>query len=216
MEEEQKMKKFKICTIFIILIIFIFSLTSHAGSIDVELLYDDEAMVFVGRIDDFTVTYEEQNYLDTIYNITLTPTVKIKGDVVLNEALSFQEVSTWGLKLEKEKEYFFGKLKDELYIWELDSYRNLFDWEKDDYKEDDLILKERHNGSIEGGIQKFLNDGSFYEAEKKRVEKLETESPFEEKNTKTYIFYSSAFIIFILLLSAGFVYLKNQKRRKQK
>ena len=165
------MKKFKICTALIILMILAFSSVSQAGSIDVELLYDDEAKVFVGRIDDFSVTYEEQNYPNTVYNITLTPTLKIKGNVILEEALTFEEVRTGKLKLEKNQEYFFGNLKNELYIWELESFKNLFDWEKDDYKEDGLILKERHNGSIAGGIQKFLNDGSFYEAEKKRVEK---------------------------------------------
>ncbi len=158
-------------TAFAILIILAFSLISYAGSIDVELLYEDEAMVFVGRIDDFAVTYEEKNYPNTIYNVTLTPTLKLKGNVILDEALVFEEVSTGNLKLEKEKEYFCGKLSETLYIWELDSYENLFDWEKDDYKENDLILKERHNDSIAGGIQKYLNDRSFHEAEKKRAEK---------------------------------------------
>ncbi len=139
-----------------------------AGSIDVDLLSDDKALVFVGVVDDFTITDEEEDYPSTEYLVTITPNKKIKGDVVVDKSMKFEEVRTGKLKLQKNTKYLFGYMSDDLYIWELESYNDLFDWELDDYTKESIILKERHNDSISGGMQALLNDGAFAIAENER------------------------------------------------
>lgn len=143
-------------------------LITFAGSIDVDLVYDDEALVFIGSVDDYIITYEEDDYPNTEYSLTVTPNEKIKGDVEVDKPMNFEKVSTGGLKLQRNTNYLFGYLPQELYIWELESYDDLFDWEKDDYTEKSIILKERHNDTISGGMQRQLNDGSFTRVEEER------------------------------------------------
>ena len=152
----------------IILIIFSMTVTSFAGSIDVDLVYEDEALVFIGTIIDYEITYEEKDYPSTEYTLTLIPDRKIKGDVQIGKSLNFEKVRTGSTKLQKDTKYLFGYVKEELYIWELESYNNLFDWELDDYTDKSIILKERHNDSISGGVQDFLNEGVFERAEIER------------------------------------------------
>ncbi len=162
------MKKF----LSLILLITIFITASSpvfAGSIDMDLVYDDDAMVFIGRISDFTVTHEEKNYPNKVCSITVIPTRKIKGEVTTEKEISFEDVSFGKVVPQKDKEYFFGYLSDELYLWELDSYDNLFSWEIDNYDKKSIILKERHNSSIAEGIQDLLNEGIFETAEIKRL-----------------------------------------------
>ena len=150
------------------LIMFIISLTVFAGSIDVELAYVDEALVFIGSVDDYKITHEEDDYINTEYSLTVTPVRKIKGEVEVNKPISFEKVNGGGLKLQKDTNYLFGYLPDQLYIWELETYNDLFDWELDDYTDASIILKERHNDTISEGMQDFLNNGVFERAEKER------------------------------------------------
>ncbi len=142
-------------------------LIAFAGSIDVDLVYDDEALVFIGTVDEFAITYEENDYPYAEYSLSVTPNKKIKGDVIAGNAMDFENVG-WSKELQKGCNYLFGYMKDELYIWELESYNDLFDWELDDYTEESIILKERHNDTISGGMQHKLNDGSFIRAEEER------------------------------------------------
>ncbi len=161
------MKKI-IYIIFSLLIIHIISLTAFAGSIDIDLINNDDALVFIGSVDDYTITDEEEDYPNTEYSVKITPCKKIKGNVVTDKAMNFDKVRTGKLKLQKNTNYLFGYMSDELYIWELEYYEGLFDWELDDYTKDSIILKERHNDTISGGMQKLLNEGAFELAEKER------------------------------------------------
>ena len=161
------MKKI-ISLIGIIAIMLLTTLTAFAGSIDVDLVADDEALVFIGTIDDYEITDEEEDYPSTEFTLTLTPNQKIKGDVQIGESMSFEKVRTGSLKLQKGTKYLFGYMMDKLNIWELESYDNLFDWELDDYSNESIILKERHNNSIAEGMQDFLNEGVFERAEIER------------------------------------------------
>ncbi len=154
--------------ILLVLIICVISLTVFAGSIDVDLVYDDNALVFIGSVDEYTITDEKKDYPNTEYSLTLTPNRKIKGDVIVGKSMDFEKVSTGKIKLQKGINYLFGYMRNELYIWELQSYNDLFDWELDDYTEESIILKERHNDTISGGMQDFLNEGVFERAEEER------------------------------------------------
>lgn len=158
----------RVLFVFSLLVLNIFSFTSYAGSVDQDLLYDDGAMVFVGVVDDYTITGTEDDYPNTEYSLTVTPSKKIKGDVEVNKPMDFEKVDTYNLKLAKGEEYFFGYTKNQLYIWELDSYDNLFDWEKDSYTKGSIILKERHNDTVSDGVQELLNGGIFERVEEER------------------------------------------------
>lgn len=155
--------------LIIICLLLIVSFNTYAGSIDADLLTDDNAWVFIGTVNDYTVIYEEENYPDTEYNLVLTPTKKIKGEVNIGKSIEFTEVRTGKIKLQKNNEYLFGYLRDNLYIWELEKRENLFDWEKDDFKDESIILKERHNDSISQCMQDLLNTGGFERAETERM-----------------------------------------------
>lgn len=154
--------------LIIICLLLIVSFNTYAGSIDADLLTDDNAWVFIGTVNDYTVIYEEENYPDTEYNLVLTPTKKIKGEVNIGKSIEFTEVRTGKTKLQKNTEYLFGYLMDNLYVWELEKKEDLFDWEKDDYNEKSIILKERHNDSISQCMQDLLNTGGFERAEEER------------------------------------------------
>ena len=161
------MKKI-ISLIGIVAIMLAMTFTAFAGSIDVDLVYEDEALVFIGTIDDYEITHEEEDYPSTEYTLTLTPNQKIKGDVVVDTPMSFEKVRTGSLKLKIDTNYLFGYVKEELYIWELESYNDLLDWEIDDYTAKSIILKDRHSNSISEGMQNFLNEGVFARAEIER------------------------------------------------
>lgn len=173
------MKK-KIFILSLVVLWFI-SFGSYAGSIDHDLLYDDASLVFVGIVDDYTITDTEDDYPNTEYSLTVTPLKKFKGDVEVDKPIDFEKADTYDLKLTKGTEYFFGYIKNELYIWELDSYDNLFEWEIDTYSKDSIILKNRHNDTVSGGVQELLNDGIFERAEEER------QTLGKKKSLKEYI-----------------------------
>ncbi len=157
--------------ILLIILCFLFSaVTTLAGSIDTDLSFYDDALLFIGSVDDYVITDNSYDYPDAEYSLTLIPVKKIKGDVVCGEKLSFENVHSGKLRLRKNINYLFGCLKNQLYIWELEYYDNLFDWEKDDYHKDSIILKDRHNDSISGGMQKMLREGVFEKAEAERLD----------------------------------------------
>ncbi len=186
-------------TTFVITLLFIIFSTAFAGSIDVELLADNEALVFIGCVDDYTVTYEEPNYPNTEYSVTITPHKKLKGDVTTYKSMYFENVETGKIKLKEGTSYLFGYLKNKLYLWELDEYNNLFDWEIGKYTKDSIILKERHNDSISGGMQKLLNDNSFVLAEQKR-QSTNKQITSTDTTQKPLIFIYVILILFILLI----------------
>ncbi|MBE7020935.1 MAG: hypothetical protein E7411_05855 [Ruminococcaceae bacterium] len=156
--------------LFVILCVLLSAVTTQAGSIDTDISFYDDALLFIGSVDDYVITDNSPDYPDTEYSLTLTPVKKIKGDVVPGEKLSFENVHSGKLKLKKNSNYLFGCLKNQLYIWELEYYENLFDWERDDYHKDSIILKDRHNDSISGGMQKMLREGVFEKAEAERLD----------------------------------------------
>lgn len=156
--------------LFVILCVLLSAVTTQAGSIDTDISFYDDALLFIGTVDDYVITDNSPDYPDTEYSLTLTPVKKIKGDVVPGEKLSFKNVHSGKLKLKKNLNYLFGCLKNQLYIWELEYYDNLFDWERDDYHKDSIILKDRHNDSISGGMQKMLREGVFEKAEAERLD----------------------------------------------
>lgn len=160
--------KRKIFILFFVLL-WLFLFTSFAGSIDKELMHDDASLVFIGKVDDYTVTDTEDDYPNTEYSLTVTPLKKLKGDVKVNKPINFEKVDTYDMKLTKDTQYFFGYTKNELYIWELDSYDNLFNWEIDTYTRNSIILKERHNDTVSQGVQEYLNGGIFEKAEEERL-----------------------------------------------
>lgn len=156
--------------LFVILCVLLSAVTTQAGSIDTDISFYDDALLFIGTVDDYVITDNSHNYPDTEYSLTLTVVKKIKGDVVPGEKLSFKNVHSGKLKLKKKLNYLFGCLNNQLYIWELEYYDNLFDWERDDYHKDSIILKDRHNDSISGGMQKMLREGVFEKAEAERLD----------------------------------------------
>ena len=186
-------------TAAVIIMLFVFFPTAFAGSIDMDLLNDDSSLVFIGSVDNYVITHEEQNYPDTEYTLTVTPTKKLKGVLTIGKPTEYKGVHTGKLKLEKNTSYLFGYMKNKLYVWELDEYNNLFDWEIDRYNEDSIILKERHNDSITQGMQKLLNDNSFVLAEQKlQSENEQTPSADMKPKLSAPIFIVT--ILFILLV----------------
>ena len=85
--------KRKIFILFFVLL-WLFSFTSFAGSIDMDLMHDDASLVFIGKVDDYTVTDIEDDYSNTEYSLTVTPLKKLKGDVEVNKPIDFEKVDT--------------------------------------------------------------------------------------------------------------------------
>lgn len=194
-------------------------LIAFAGSIDVDLVYDDEALVFIGSVGKFTITDEEEDYPNTEYSLTVTPNEKIKGDLIVGKSMDFEKVSTGKIRLQKNTNYLFGYMKDVLYIWELESYNDLFDWELDDYTEESIILKERHNNTISGGMQRKLNDGSFTRAEEERhnfVNNTFTDTEDGDSTNKNSIVMFVSIILGIVVMFSTVLYIFKHKKRTNK
>ena len=151
------MKKL-ISFIGIIVIILTMSVSVFAGSIPEDLLSDDNAKVFIGRVENVKlkgeISFSSQAEIDTV---DVIPTVKIKGEVEIGKKETYTRYDSV-LMLEKGKEYLFGYLdENNLSIYEIKSR---------DYKGIKLVNSNKYD--IVQHLEDYLNDGAFAMAEQER------------------------------------------------
>ena len=144
-------------TVFILMLLF--SLTAYGGSIDTDLIYDDSALVFAASLEDFEITYVEDDYPNTVCNIHLKVLKKLKGDIEEGELRTFKDVNFGKIVPEKGMELFVGRLNsNNTYIYALEPIEN-----------GKLVLKERNNQSLAEQMQYFIDEGAYERAEIKRL-----------------------------------------------
>ena len=178
-----------------------------AGSIPEDLLGYDEALVFFGEIVS----------INTDDTITVLPTQKIKGDVEIGTAQTFEKGAvTLGRFSPKKGEQFLMGYYDEnnpLYLLKTTSTDPRT-----------LEITAKTGGGTEERMQKYLNNGDFEQAEIKRLAKLEqtpdsTIVPINaldvqnKENNNIYIYIGV--IVSILAFLALFIVFISKKRGLQ-
>lgn len=124
-----------------------------AGDIPEALLSTDEAMVFIGTVDEFTVENSE------VKTAKVTPSVKIKGEVEVGKSREYTHCDFGGVIPEKGKEYLFG------YINEI----NFYIYEIEQRSQEKIKLKNSDKFDMVERLEDYLNDGVFAMAEKERA-----------------------------------------------
>ncbi len=151
----------KLISIVMILAAFL-SMTTvcFAGSIPEDLLSDDNAKLYIGRVDgrttlaESTLPYEENK---VIY-IDVTPTFKYKGNVEIGVSERHTKHNFGSFIPEKDKEYLFGYLNENnFYIYEIKAR---------DEKSIKLVDSDKHD--MTKRLEDYLNDGAFAMAEQER------------------------------------------------
>jgi len=142
-------------------ILFTMSVSASAGSIPEELLSNNDAKLYIGRVDarttlaEGTLPYEENRVL----YIDITPTYKYKGDVKIGEAEKHTEHNFGSFIPEKDKEYLFGYIdENNFYVYEIES-RN----------EDNIKLLDSDKYDMTKRLEDYINEGAFAMAEEERL-----------------------------------------------
>jgi len=154
------MKK-ALCFIGVVCILLTMTIPVFAGSIPEDLLSDDNAKLYIGRVDGRTtlaessMPYEENK---VIY-IDITPVHKYKGDVNLGVSEQHKKHSFGSFIPEKDKEYLFGYLdENNFYIYEIQSR-----------DEESIKLVDADNYDMTKRLEDYLNAGAFAMAEQERL-----------------------------------------------
>lgn len=146
------MKSIKILLSALIIVILT-SVCVFAGDIPESLLFEDGAKVFIGILENFT--------LDTaadIESIEVTPTQKIKGDVVIGTKETYTRCDSI-LQLENGKEYLFCYIdENNFYIYDIKS--------KD---QGSVVLVDSDKHDMTKRLEDYLNEGAFEIAEQERL-----------------------------------------------
>lgn len=147
------MKKL-ICLIFGIMAISILMSTSvFAGDVPEALGYEDSAQVFIGTLKDFDADNSENS---KVLNATVLPTIKIKGDVPIDQLKTYELCYFGRVTPEKEAEYLFGWFADNsVWVFAIDSYN-----------ENEIKLKITDDFAKR--IQDYLDDGLYKRLEQER------------------------------------------------
>lgn len=148
----------KIFAIIWVITIFI-SMTSavYAGDLPEIMLYEDDAKVFVGRVENYTM---ENSQNASVESVEITPTLKIKGDVEIGVSALYNDWGHYKNPIpQKGTEYLFGYIGEKtLCVFEIESIDN-----------GAVKLKYTDEYAQAERLQNYLDEGSFAFAEEKRV-----------------------------------------------
>lgn len=148
--------------ICLLVLMLIFNTTCYAGSIPEDLLHEDDARLFIGRVDgrttlkESTIPYEEN---EVIY-IDITPVHKFKGDVEIGVQERYTRHDFGNFIPQKDKEYLFAYIdENNFYIYEIKSW---------DGKTIKLVNSNKYD--MDARLEQYINEGSFEIAEKERAD----------------------------------------------
>ena len=166
------MKKI-ICFILILLTI---SVTVFAGSIPEDLLSQEDSKLFVGKVQEYTIIETPNAPYFDIDSITVVPTERIKGDVEIGKAQTYNRCSSEVKNLLPDAEYLFAYF-DEI---------NFYLYEIEERDGDNFNLKNSRFPMVQR-LEDNLNNGYYAEAEKERTEtavamQLPTQKPKPDTN----------------------------------
>ena len=150
------MKKI-ISLIGIIAIMISMTISVYAGSIPEDLLADDEAKLYIGRIEDFTDEETPSAPYVKVTSVSITPVEKFKGDVEIGKTIVYDKTSMH-LKLEKGTDYLIADIdENNLYAYEIKSKTE---------KEIKLVNSEKYD--MVQRLENYLNEGVYARAEQER------------------------------------------------
>ena len=131
-----------------------------AGDIPETVLNNDDAKLYIGKVDgrttlaEGTVPYKENK---VIY-IDITPVYKYKGDVKIGVSERYEKHNFGTFIPEKGKEYLFAYIdENNFYIYDIES------WSEDNIK---LIDSDKYD--MTKRLEVYINDGGFALAEQER------------------------------------------------
>ena len=142
----------------LMLILMIISVTAFAGSIPEDLLSQEESKLFVGKVAEYTILETPNAPYFAIDSITVIPTEKIKGDVEIGKAQTYNRCSS-DVKPVLDTEYLFAYF-DEI---------NFYLYEIEERDGDKFSLKNSRFPMVRR-LEDNLNNGVYAEAEKERTE----------------------------------------------
>jgi hypothetical protein len=122
----------------------------YAGDVPEGLLSYDHAQLYFGKVTAVTDT-----------TVTIVPVKNVKGDIVLNETVTYKRGHMMGGGNEQVgKTYLVGHVdENNLYYWITDSM-------------DPRTLKIKNASAMDLRLQGYLNNGDFEKAEEARQKKL--------------------------------------------
>ena len=141
----------------IIVILLSMTLTAYAGSIPEDLLSDDEAKLYIGRIEDFTDEETPSAPYVKVASVSITPIEKIKGDVEVGKTIAYDKTNMH-LKLEKGKEYLIADIDE----------NNLYAYEIEYKTEKEINLVDSRKYDMVQRLENYLNEGAYARAEHER------------------------------------------------
>lgn len=141
-----------------LIMVSVMSVTTFAGSIPEDLLSDDNAKVFIGRVENVKlkgeISFSSQAEIDTV---DVIPTVKIKGEVEIGKKETYTRYDSV-LMLEKGKEYLFGYIDE----------NNFYAYEIKSIEEKSIKLVDSNKYDMTKRLEDYLNEGTFAMAEQER------------------------------------------------
>ena len=144
--------------ISIIVITLTMTISVFAGSIPEDLLSDDEAKLYIGRIEDFTYEETPSAPYVKVTSVSITPVEKFKGDVEIGKTIAYDKTNMH-LKLEKTKDYLIADIdENNLYAYEIKSKTE---------KEIKLVNSEKYD--MVQRLENYLNEGVYARAEQERA-----------------------------------------------
>ena len=143
--------------ICIIVITLTMTISVFAGSIPEDLLSDDEAKLYVGRIEDFTDEETPSAPYVKVTAVSITPVEKFKGDVEVGKAIAYDKTNMH-LKLEKGKEYLIADIDE----------NNLYAYEIEYKTEKEIKLVNSRKYEMVQRLENYLNEGAYARAEQER------------------------------------------------
>ncbi|MBQ4528040.1 MAG: hypothetical protein II998_08205 [Clostridia bacterium] len=146
------MKKI-ICLLSIVLLMLSMTVTAFAGDVPEALGYEDDAMVFVGTLIDYSASAESES---EILNAKVMPVLKIKGDVEPGKSQTYDLCYFGSATVQKGKDYLFGWLSDSsVWVYEIES-------------NDENGIKLKNTDEFSERIQDYLDEGLYERLEEER------------------------------------------------
>lgn len=144
-----ELKKMMAALVVILVILLANIGVGYAGDVPEALLSDVNAQLYFGKVTKVTDT-----------TVTILPVKKVKGDAVLNTAITYKKGHMMGGGNEQVgKTYLVGYIDEiNLYYWVTDSM-------------DPKTLKIKNASSMDLRLQGYLNNGDFEKAEEARRKK---------------------------------------------
>jgi len=174
-----------ISLIGVFIIMLTLTVSVFAGSIPEDLLSDDEAKLYVGRIENFTDEETPSAPYVKVTSVSITPVEKFKGEVEIGKAIAYDKTNMH-LKLENGKEYLIADIDE----------NNLYAYEIEYKTEKEIKLVNSRKYDMVQRLENYLNEGAYARAEQERSDignqisfaEFLFAKPLSDSNVKKVIF----------------------------